>query len=89
LCLSCFNGYSLSNSGSCILSSSNSGSINNNGGWSGNSGSSGTSGTSGTSSVSGTVLISSDLNCQIPTAGSPVCQQCYYSFYYNPTTQKC
>ncbi len=83
MCLSCFNGYSLSNSGSCILSSSNSGSINNNGGWSGNSGSSETSG------VSGTVLISSDLNCQIPTAGSPICQQCYYSFYYNPTTQKC
>jgi hypothetical protein len=76
LCLSCYNGYSLSVSGTCLLTGSNSGTNNNNGGSSG-------------SGTSGTVLISSDLNCQIPTAGSPVCQQCYYSFYYNPISQKC
>jgi len=73
LCLSCYIGYTLTATGTCISSSS----------------SSSANGNSGNSGVSGTVLISSDLNCQIPVAGSSVCQQCYYSFYYNPSTQKC
>jgi hypothetical protein len=78
ICVGCVAGYSLLSNGVCNQYNNVNTNINSNP----NSGSAST--TTFTQSS-----ISSDPNCQVPGVGNNGCQQCYFSYYFNSTLQKC
>jgi len=82
ICVGCVAGYTLLSNGVCNQYNNINTNINSN--TNSNSGSGSTTITQTTTSS-----ISSDPNCQVPGIGNNGCQQCYFSYYFNSTLQKC
>jgi hypothetical protein len=92
LCLTCYAGYSLTLNGNCIITGSGSSTSSTSTSSVSNSGSSSNANSgSGSTTITQTTTssISSDPNCQVPGIGNNGCQQCYFSYYFNSTLQKC